>query len=584
MTTVNSEVVEHVVCGKRETSATRNIFGKCVLLHFPGSSSQSHLGNAPTTGRLDGGHVPEFNAESSGLELVELGNERYAFSGANSDPILMSINSAGAVKFSQQSSQTTLPLFLRRSRGIELNLAAGEHIVVKAEELRGWPVGFTGDGRVDIDGVDVLPTVYHADGVAPAMATPDISLALSSPAGNTIVRVNRSVADTIKARWIYLERAGVQADDGEGRDYWHVIAKMELALHYVEFLNGGGRALDDFTVHIELDATGKPAWHQSLHDNLLGELNQSTLRARIVHNAHLVPEQLALTREGLFQLYFEFAGPLVDRPYCAGRYPNEPDSDCASIAFDFNQRWSRSDYCWRGHNARVTSAAVPELDGFRVGGCSSDKGFLVARHEGAGVELALRASTTEGVAPSRVLPQGICVYTAGAGPSALNEQPWASAKWHIDISVCTRLRGVSHVLDDFQFLLEIHRSSSTHGNLQCQLELTCPGSFYHPKLGEIDVGRAWLLRSPGGGIAIKDDGMLAGGIGDEMDEQVGHFVSRSAVNVGLPFLRRLLEATDAARGAHDPDILAPAIYDIRLEAYTRCGALLIDNHIQVHVT
>src|SRR5690606_2958422 len=148
----------------------------------------------------------------------------------------------------------------------------------------------------------------------------------------------------IKASWVYLERAGVEADSGSGRDYAQVLAKVELALRYVAFLNSGGRAFDDFIAHIELDANGEPAWEQTLHDNRLGELNASVLRARLIHNSHPVPEELALRREGLYELSAGFAGSIAERPSCAGSFRGEADADCAPLAFDFSQGWSRSDY------------------------------------------------------------------------------------------------------------------------------------------------------------------------------------------------------------------------------------------------
>lgn len=587
MTTVNLDLAEQFVCRKPEAPITGGLPGECVMLHFPATFPFARKsGEGRAAGARESGHWSGSKKECPHLDLTQLSAEKYAFSGAQSAPIVMSISPAGVASFSQCGAKSVNSLLLNRRRAVELCLCASEQVVVDAAELQGWPIYFTGEGLVEISGMNISPAVRDNRGVTPASATPDISLAMRPHGAEAKVNVNGREVDTIAVRWIYLERAGIKADAGTGRDYWQAIAKVELALQYVKYLHAGGRALDDFIVHFELDGVGRPVWQQTLHDNLLAELNASTLRARLIHNAYPVPEKLALTREGLFQLYSDFAGALTERPYCAGRNPLEHDADCAALAFDFDQGWSRSNYLWRGHNIRLARAAISPERGMWVDRNVTVEAFHVARHEGAGVELALRARSGNRVARSEISASGErVIYYISTGEPALEEQQnWTACRWHVDLSVCTRLNGVVTVLDEFQFLLRIRRRMIGKEDFECQFELTRPGVLYHPKLGEVDVGRAWLLRNPSGGIALSEDGMITGGFGDEMDEQVGQHVSQCVVNLGVPFLRRMLERVNTGSATDNPDIFGPAVYDFCLEAYTRCGSVLVENHIQVRFT
>lgn len=557
------------------------------MLHFPArvaggadgdSSSASPSARATTS------------FSRSALQVVEDDAGVFAFEGGGSAPITMTVASDGKAAFRQQGGDAARHIRLSRERPLRLRLRAFQQLIVQAAEVAGWPVKIQGEGVFDVRGVQLTPVHFDGRQVHAASANPDVSQLLRQSDDRTTILVNGSVADFIKACWVYDERAGVAAEAGLGRDYWLVIAKIELALKYLEYLNSGGRAFDDFVAHIELNSTGGMAWLQSLHDNLLGELNASMLRARLMHNAHDVPAEMALTRDGIYQLYVDLAGELVERPYCAGRGCDDAESDCAAAAFDFVRGWARGDYLWRNAHARLTSAAMNTQGRMWAGSGGSAEGFCVARHEGAGIELALKARNEQGDAcEQEVQPGGTVIYRAQAGRARQSSVCGATGRWFVDFSVCARLRGVANVLDDFRFILAVRWRAPAGAPHVCHFALSRPGTLYHPALGEIDVGRSWLLLTESGGIALNEDGMLAGGFGDEVPESVDGVVSQNKVCMGYPFMQRLFTGT-AESGPHDDsrqadanDLFGPGLFDIWLEAFTPSGVLLLENRIQVQV-
>lgn len=520
----------------------------------------------------------------STFDVVHIGDDAFAFTGVGAQPILMTVSANGVVCFRHQGVEAPRRLVLERRRPVHLQVAESELVIAQASELEGWEVDFTGAGRVDIRGITFESTEFIGGKVIAAAAKPDVSGAIRPSSDRAGVLVNGNTTDFIKASWVHIERQSLPADSEAGRDYWQVIAKIELALMYVRYLGDGGYAFDDFLVHIELDAQGNVAWRQSLHDNLLGELNASILRARLLHNAHQVPPELALTREGLCELYLGFAGSIADRSYCVGRKPDEHDADCAPLAFDFSQGWARRDYVMRSRHSRLTGAAVTS-EGRLWGGKGGDpKGFVVARHEGAGVELGFKVHSDE-VEHRHSDSAGSALFYVPAGGVARRDLHRLVPRWSVDFSVCTRLRGVARPLDEFRFVLAIRRTLSSGTSRQCQFELTSPSTLYHPVYGEIDIGRAWLPLSEGGGISIRADGMLPGGFGDEINEIAGEFVSQNVICIGFPFLRRLLTCSGSGTDTHTEveDFFGPALFEFRLEAHAPDGALLVENQIHVQV-
>ena len=518
---------------------------------------------------------------SQPFDVVRVSAGVYAFLGGRSGNIMMSVTPDGQATFRQQGTLARHTLQLDREHSVELRLLGFEHLVVAARELQGWAVAFTGPGRVNITGVRITQACVEGSTVHAANAMPDIAGAMRPVSDRASLHVNGSLADFIKTSWVWLERENGAERGAKNRDYWRVIAGVELALMYVGYLKGGGKSFDQFVAGIHIDDTGRPVRRQSLHDNLLGMLNASMLRAGFIENLRAVPRELSLTREGLYQVYAGLAGEFAARPYCDGRDSAEHDADCASIAFDFAEGWTRSDYVRRWYEGRLAPVAVKEGASMWGGSRGGVTGFNIARHEGAGIELALKVRNDHG-GDCEALPheQGPALYRADAGEGR-PDPPWGiSAKWFVDFSVSTYLKGVERLLDDFRFVLSVDTDPAEDHSCFCRFMLTRPGSLYLPALGEIDVGRAWLLVGEGDGIVLRDDGMLFGGYGDDLDESVGGFVSQHAVNFGVNFMRRLLGDYANRDG---PRLFGPGVFDIRLEAFDDGGALLVDNHVRVRV-
>lgn len=153
-------------------------------------------------------------------------------------------------------------------------------------------------------------------------------------------------------------------------------------------------------------------------------------------------------------------------------------------------------------------------------------------------------------------------------------------RWFLDLSVSTCLKGAQGLLDDFRFVLTIETAAAMMPSRRWRFQLTRPGTLYHPAIGEIEVGRAWLVMEDADHIRLKDDGMLFGGFGDELDECVGPVVSQTTVSVGSGVMRRLLGEYAEER---DGRRYRPAVFDVRLEAFDGAGALLVDNRIRIRV-
>lgn len=365
-------------------------------------------------------------------------------------------------------------------------------------------------------------------------------------------------------------------------DFQDVTARIESALTYVSYLNKGGKAFDDVSAIARTSPDGRLLQWQSLHDNLLGELNAGVLHARIVDSPAKAPAQWALTREGMYQLYAGLAGDVLERPYYDGYGSCDVrDTCCACLAFDYAKGWVRSDYVQHVPQGCLAEAAV--RDGLSMWGGSKGGvlGFTVARHLGAGLELALKARTDQGEdCPIAADDSGVVRYLARAG-SAADTMPWgASPRWFVDFSVTSVLKGAKRSLDEFRLILSIDANRGSDTKVSKRFILTKPCVLYHPAIGEMDIGRAWLLTNDKGQLELNKDGTLFGGFGDEVPESVGGFVSQGSVNLGFRFLRRLLAGNG---GSSDERVFGPGQFGIRLEAFDRCGALLIDNYIQVCV-
>lgn len=512
------------------------------------------------------------------FDLVQLDPGIYGFTAAPGRLIVMTISADGLARFSCHGAQAREALQLSATDCVEIRLPAVRDVLeVDARQLGNWRVRFTGKGSVNILGIQVTPARFDHSGVVPACMAPDLPAAFGLSSDDASVLVNGEKAGFIQCRWIQLR----QHLPGSERDYLQIISEIELALLYVEHLSAGGRALDDFIAIIESVDEAGVASRRTLHDCLLGALNDDALRARFLANTLPLPGELPLTREGLYQTYSSLAGKLAGRPYCPVlRGADEEASTAAAAAFDFDSGWLRSDYVRYIPFGALTRAATNPDGTMRVGGAPAT-GFNVKRHIGAGIELALKARSSTGAdcPAERYEPEGMR-FMVPAGVSLESAYWGPQARWCVDFSVATRLGGADRQLDDFRFVLSVDTDPGLLRSAYRRFVLTRPCVLYHPAYGELDVGRAWLLMTPSGRIALKKDGSLAGGLGDEIDEAAGDGVSQNCINFGQAFMRRLLGRYTVSS---NPDAFGSGVFEFKLEAFDRRGVLLLDNIIQVVV-
>lgn len=192
----------------------------------------------------------------------------------------------------------------------------------------------------DFEGVDTLNITginFHEAGASGAFRT-DVSLdAMVSgllteygvSAAVDMLTVNGSKADAFKLIWDHLDN---------GYSYYNTPvnqAFVELGFKYLDYLNNGGDPLTDVTAKYAADNNndGIPQRDQSLHDNLLGNLDVGSIRDKFFDgNAANNPKGTAYTgsatqpNEALGNEIIQQLEELGwDRPYYGG-YEGEPNN------------------------------------------------------------------------------------------------------------------------------------------------------------------------------------------------------------------------------------------------------------------
>jgi hypothetical protein len=248
--------------------------------------------------------------------------------------------------------------------------------------------------------------------------------------------VNGSKTDTFKVLWDYLDDAYVA-----GNNYYNLPLNetfVRLGVEYVEYLEAGGDPLTFITAKFQADnnANGIPQREQSMHDNLLGNLTTAAIQDRF--DGALEAQLLALVPDDY-----------GDRPYYDGNEPRVggPVHD-AVRAFDYDRGWDRPDYIDRSYNALADPLARDGTNMFYGTGNPADD-WNVVRHEGAGVELALKVKHRGGdeYAESSIDPNGVAHYRVLDGPQTGNP---ARAEWNFDFAATDFSPD-----DDFTYTLEL---------------------------------------------------------------------------------------------------------------------------------
>jgi hypothetical protein len=346
-----------------------------------------------------------------------------------------------------ESGQTTNLTQEQYDSVLALDIGAGAHVTLAAGELQGLEISRL-DGTLDITGVD-----FTEAGASGGFETSiDLDSLLGSAidvhgAGEVAARltVDGSKAEAFNLLWDYLDDAYVAGNNAFDLDLNANFVR--LGVEYVNYLEAGGEPLT-FTVAKftadDGDANTTPERMQSMHDNLLGNLDGSVLAGRFGSDPTLLAELQALVPD-------EYEA----RPWFSGNenHLGGADHDGAR-AFDYDKGWDRPDYLDR-FLGEVDARAQDPIEGDMIfGDGNSAVNYAVTRHEGAGVELALKAKI-RGVgdydsAHTVVNGDGTVTYLVDAGEGAPGR-----TTWNVDWAATVTEAGDDEDGLSFKFLLDV---------------------------------------------------------------------------------------------------------------------------------
>jgi hypothetical protein len=332
------------------------------------------------------------------------------------------------------------------SGNVQIKLDGGKATVLKAADYAAitsfsFAPGATLDSAVRIDGV----TFHEADATGPF----EINYNLNDLIGGMLTAhgldwtvdhliVNGSFADTLKVLWDYLDDAYVA-----GGNPFNVALNetfVRLGVRYVDYLENGGAPFTDVTAKFIADSAGDadliPEREQSMHDNLLGNLNGGAINVRFT--GALKAELLALIPDE-YEARQLYEG--LDTQVGGPRHDNVR-------AFDYDHGWARPDYIDRSYDALVDPLARNGSQMYYGGGNPVDD-WNVVRHEGAQVELALKVKHRNGdeYQEYSIGPDGIATYHVSTGSQIGNP---ARAEWNFDFAA------TDYSADqDFTYLVEL---------------------------------------------------------------------------------------------------------------------------------
>ena len=257
-----------------------------------------------------------------------------------------------------------------------------------------------------------------------------------------LLNVNGSTADTFRAIWDYLDDAYVAFgpnDPGINELF------VNLGVEYVDYLADGGTPLTFDTVKFS-----EGSRDQNMHDNILGNINSGSLDARglLVDYGSLIPQEY------------------LDRAIYSGNASAEggPAHD-AVRAFDYDKGWDREDYI-ETFLGTVDDRATDAGEGIEMifGDGNSTDSYAITRHEGAGVELAIKAKE-RGIGdldPDDIIDNGDGTFTYNVATGDIDSRPdVVRSTWNIDWAATVTEAG-DDSLDDivFKLLLDIDSTAA----------------------------------------------------------------------------------------------------------------------------
>ncbi|MBB6182582.1 DUF4214 domain-containing protein [Pseudorhizobium flavum] len=403
--------------------------------------------------------------------------------------------------------------------------------------LYGLDIGdftFSGKGTVDLKYVDFFEADETGGDYEASANLGNIISALQEDGVN--FTVNGDEAETIRALWeLYDERYADNPNDAVNNE-----ALVDLGLRYIEYLVDGDPIMD---VVKYSDSEGNPRL-QSMHDNLLGNLNASPIGYRFEGDKEA-------------ELLAKIPDEFETRPIYSGEYkkPSEQANHDAVREFDFHKGWDRPDYIDVVSNGTVDESGQNANDGLNFGdGTSTSAGFEIARHEGAGIELALKVVERGSNDPYDNYidaEDGVRVFEADPGTSSAS---WGTpAKWNFNFSVLTDTNDHPSDIEDYEFVIRLDTNPGAGKN------------FVEFTLTDIDGAKAW----------VGEDGESFFG-GDEDLMTVN--MEQNSVNIGFNQLKGLFE--EYADG--DEGDFGAGTFDVELVAY-KDGVELVGTAVRVEV-
>lgn len=332
------------------------------------------------------------------------------------------------------------------SGNVKFKIDGGHSFVMTAEEYSAITTFDLAPGATTSGDVNVSGVMFHeADAAGPF----EISHNLDDLIGTMLMvhgvdytldhlSINGSQEDTFKAVWDYLDDAYVA-----GGNPFNVALNetfVRLGVAYVDYLEAGGDPFTDVTAKFTADnnMNGIPQREQSMHDNLLGNLNGGAINIRFGGDPVLKAELLSLIPDEYeTRLLYEGNESQVGGP----RHDNVRQ-------FDYDHGWDRPDYLEHNYNGNIDPLARDGSEMFYGDGNTIDD-WNIVRHEGAQVELGLKIKHRGGdeYAESSIDSNGVAHYDVASGSQAGNPN---RAEWNFDFAATDYSPD-----DDFTYVVQL---------------------------------------------------------------------------------------------------------------------------------
>lgn len=319
-----------------------------------------------------------------------------------------------------------------------------------------------------------------------------------------------------------------------GQAAFHVnYANVQNALRYAELITNFPQVA--LTDEVAKEGGGRI---QSVHDNILGSISS-------VNNIGLPERKFeAETKEEIDAAIAAIdGGAFANRPLFSGHKDAQGgDAHDAVRAFDWARDIDRADgWIDVEYNATIDAAGINMPKGDMYSGSGNLTGnFHVVRHEGAGIEIALKAKPylkDDGLMFSK-LDGDVVVYDV---PGGLHAENTARAAWSFDWSITTKMNGAVLPADmDLVLYVDTDRGSGV-------------------KLTKVAVGS--LLEDHNNDK-------------DLLKEDAPNNVFQNSWNFAFDFLNNMIEGDDYVFG--------PGLFDIKIAAEIG-GVELVANTIRVNV-